>query len=79
MSDETQTQQVSQPAEDLKHTTDELIKDSLANAKDNSLPWYKRVSYYIGAIVLIVLYYLGDKFGPEMLDKIGELIKAIAG
>lgn len=70
MADETQTQEKAHPAEDLKQTTNDLIKDSLANAKDDSKAWYERVSYYVGAVILIVLYYLGDQFGAELIQKI---------
>lgn len=73
--DENQTETVKQPAEDLKQTTNDLIKDSLANAKDDSNPWYHRVCYYVGAIVLIVLYYLGDTYGAQLIEKIGQLFQ----
>ena len=73
--DENQTETVKQPVEDLKQTTNELIKDSLANAKDECKPWYERVSYYVGAIVLIVLYYLGDTYGTQIIEKIGQLFQ----
>lgn len=72
---EEEMQEVAQPAEDLKQTTNDLIKDSLSNAKDDSKPWYERVSYYVGAIILIVLYYLGDQYGAEIIEKIGKLFQ----
>lgn len=73
--DENQTETVKQPAEDLKKTTNDLIKDSLANAKDDSIPWYHRAGYYVGAIALIVLYYLGDTYGAQLIEKIGQLFQ----
>ena len=74
--DENQTEtQVKQPAEDLKQTTNDLIKDSLANAKNEDKPWYERLSYYVGAIVLIVLYYLGNEYGASLIEKIGQLFQ----
>lgn len=75
MDEETQTKEVSAPADDLKQTTNDLIKDSLLNAKDESKAWYQRVGYYVGAIVLIVLYYLGDNFGAQLIEKIGQLFQ----
>lgn len=77
--EETQTKEVSTPKEDLQKTTNELIKDSLANAKDESKAWYQRVGYYVGAIVLAVLYYVGDQFGSDIVNKIAEVVKALLG
>lgn len=73
--EETQNKEIPTPAEDLKKTTNDLIKDSLLNAKDESKPWYHRVGYYVGAIVLIILYYLGDNFGAQIIEKIGQLFQ----
>lgn len=75
MNEETQTKEVPAPADDLKQTTNDLIKDSLLNAKDETKAWYQRVGYYVGAIVLIVLYYLGDNYGAQLIEKIGQLFQ----
>lgn len=72
-------EEISSPAEDLKQTTNDLIKDSLANAKSEDKAWYERVGYYIGAIVLAVVYYVGDQFGSDIVNKIVEVVKALLG
>lgn len=77
--EETQTKEVSTPAEDLKQTTNDLIKDSLANAKNEDKAWYERVSYYVGAVILAALYYVGDHFGADIINKIVEVVKALLG
>lgn len=77
--EETQTKEVSAPADDLKQTTNDLIKDSLANAKNEDKAWYERVGYYIGAVVLAVAYYVGDQFGADIINKIVEVVKALLG
>lgn len=73
------TQEISKPSDELKQTTDELIQGSLSHAKDESKPWYTRLAYYVGAVILIALYYLGDKYGMEVIEKIGQIIQSIAG
>lgn len=77
--EEIQTKEVSTPAEDLKQTTNDLIKDSLANAKNEDRVWYERTGYYIGAIVLAIFYYVGDQFGTDIINKLAEIVKAIFG
>lgn len=79
MNEEQQTKEVSTPAEDLKQTTNDLIKDSLANAKSEDKAWYQRVGYYVGAIILAVLYYVGDQFGTDIINKIVEVVKVLLG
>ena len=65
------------PKKELDETTKELIKEALGDVMDGSKPWYKRGLSYIVAIVLIAAFYAGDQFGPEVVNKIVELVNKL--
>lgn len=63
--------------DDLLEATSGLIKEALEQAKNDQHPWYKRVSSYVGGVVLVVVYMVADKYGSEFIDKIVEIVKAL--
>lgn len=71
------TTQETSPKEELDQTTKELIEEALNEVKDSNKPWYKRGLNYIAAVVLIVLLYAADQLGPEVVNKIVELIQSL--
>lgn len=72
-----QTSTEESPKQELDNTTEELIKEALKDALDGSKPWYKRGVSYIVAIVLIIAFYAGEQFGPEIVNKIVELVNKL--
>lgn len=63
------------PKEELDSTTKDLIEEALKDATDKSKPWYKRGLSYVIAIILVVLFYSAEQFGPEVVNKIAELVQ----
>lgn len=78
LKDETKQATVEEtPKKELDNTTEELIKEALGEALDGSKPWYKRGLSYVIAVVLIVAFYAGDQFGPEVVNKVVELVNKL--
>lgn len=65
------------PKEELDETTKELIGEALSEAKDPSKPWYKRSLSYVFAVILIALFYTADQLGPEVVNKIVDLVQQL--
>lgn len=72
-----QTPTESTPKKELDNTTEELIKEALEAALNGSKPWYKRGLSYVIAVILIVAFYAADQFGPEVVNKIVELVNKL--
>lgn len=73
--EELKKQEGQTPKEELDETTKELIKEALSETSDTSKPWYKRGLSYIIAIILVVLLYAADQLGPEVVNKLVELMQ----
>ena len=67
------------PKKELDNTTQDLIKEALAGANDQSKPWYKRGLAYVIAVALIVAFYAGDKVGGDVVNTVVQLLQSLLG
>lgn len=65
------------PKTELDNTTKELITEALKDAQDTQKPWYKRGLSYLIAVVLVVLLYAADKLGPDVVNKLVEIVQSL--
>ena len=65
------------PKEELDNTTKDLIKEALNEAGNTTKPWYKRGVSYLIAVALVVLLYAADQLGPEVVNKVVELVQSL--
>lgn len=70
-------EQDNSPKEQIGETTKELIEEALSGATDKSKPWYKRGLAYIIAAALIIVFYLGDKVGDQVIDFLTSLFASL--
>lgn len=65
------------PKEQLGEATKDLIQEAIEGAVDKSKPWYKRGVSYIIAAALIIVFYLGDKVGDQVIDFLTNIIGSL--
>lgn len=77
----TEPTQDNTPKEQIGEATKDLIEEAIEGATDKSKPWYARGISYIIAAALIIVFYLGDKVGDQVIDfltaLLGQLLNAL--